>query len=63
MATRDLSRYIFADRPMSRYVMEFRQLDVGEQERLIAIRRSDGWKENFVMIAAHAMKHACGRFF
>jgi hypothetical protein len=64
MATRDLSKHIFVDRPVSKYVIEFLELEAGDQDCLIALKRPGGWKcEDSVMIAARALKHIAGRYY
>lgn len=64
MDTRDSSLYILESKAVSGYVMEFLELEVGEQKRLIAIKRGCSWKsEDPVMVAALGVKHSCGLFF
>lgn len=64
MDSSDSSLYVLESKAVSGYVMDFLGLKVGEQKRLIAIYRICSWKnEDPVMVAALAVKHACGCFF
>jgi len=61
--TRDFPKYTYVNRPVSKYVFEMLDLQVGQQTRLIAAKKTCGWVyEDKVMCTAHAWKqrHAFG---
>jgi len=43
VVTRDISKFIYADRPVSKYVFEVFDLEVGPQSRLIVVLRVGGF--------------------
>ena len=55
--TRDFPKYTYVNRPVSKYVFEMLDLQVGQQTRLIAAKRMCGWVyEDKVMCTARAWK-------